>query len=402
MAAMAAATAAREAERVRRVAIAERPDWREIAAANGFAFHTLDGEPYWDESACYEFTLAEIETGLETPTAELHALCVELVGRAAQDERLLRRLALPPEAWDAIRDSWHRADPSLYGRFDFAFDGAGPAKLLEYNADTPTALYETAVFQWLWLEDQLRRGALPPGTDQFNSLHDKLLARIAAIGAGRSLHLACLGEDPEDRGTIAYLADCATQAGLPAVLIDVEAIGLAEDGTFVDAQSRPIERLFKLYPWEWIWSDPFGAKIGPSPTRFLEPPWKAVLSNKGLLPLLWEAEPGHPNLLPAFFEDDPRKAQLGTSFARKPLYSREGANVLLVRDAAVLDRDEGPYGAEGYVRQGLAELACQDGNYAVVGSWIVGEEPAGICLRESRTPITTNRSRFVPHVITPA
>ena len=384
---------------MRRIAILERPDWRDQAAANGFTFHTAGGERYWDESACYVFSLAEIETQLEAPTAELNALCLDCVGRAVNDERLLRRLAIPPLAWDAIGESWRRADPTLYGRFDLAYGGEGPAKLLEFNADTPTALYESAVFQWLWLEDMKRRGLIDPAVDQFNSLHEKLIARLAKIAAGRPLHLSCQGEEPEDRGTVAYLEDCAVQAGLSTRFVDLETVGLGDDGSFMDGQAQPIERLFKLYPWEWIWTDPFGRSVRASPTRFLEPPWKAILSNKGLLPLLWEMAPGHPNLLPSFFEDDARKAQLGHSFARKPLFSREGANVLLVRDATVLDREEGAYGAEGFIRQALAPLANFDGHYAVIGSWLVGDEPAGICIRESTTPITTNGSRFLPHMI---
>src|SRR6202035_6105972 len=87
---------------------------------------------------------------------------------------------------------------------------------------------------------------------------------------------------------------------------------------------------FKLYPWEWMLHDEFGARLAGAPTRWIEPPWKALLSNKGILPLLWEMFPDHPNLLPAFFEDDPNAASLGGSFVRKPLYSREGANVALV------------------------------------------------------------------------
>ncbi|HYF57214.1 MAG TPA: glutathionylspermidine synthase family protein [Salinarimonas sp.] len=383
---------------MRRVAIPERPDWREVAEASGFGFHTLDGEPYWDETAYWAFTLEEIERDLEAPTAELHALCRELVGRVVGDERLLTRLAIPPAAWDTIRESWRREDPSLYGRFDLAYDGTGPAKLLEYNADTPTALYETGAFQWLWLEALRGTGALPAEADQFNSVHDRLIATLGRIGRARQLHLTCLSDAPEDRGTVAYIEDCALQAGLRTRFVDIGEIALRDDGTFADSQGA-IRLLFKLYPWEWMFADAFGSKVAGSGCRFLEPPWKAILSNKGILPILWEMAPGHPNLLPAFFERDPRKAELGPSFAKKPLLSREGANVLLVRDAAVLDRDEGPYGAEGYVRQALATLARGEGGYAVIGSWIVGDEPAGIGLRESAGPITTNRSRFLPHAI---
>jgi glutathionylspermidine synthase len=124
-----------------------------------------------------------------------------------------------------------------------------------------------------------------------------------------------------------------------------------------------------------------------------------VLSNKGILPLLWQMYEGHPNLLPAFFEDDPNAARLGSSFVRKPLYSREGANVSLVADGVAVSAQEGPYGAEGFVRQALAPLPDFGGLYPVVGSWLVAGEPCGLSIREDATPITGNGSRFLPHAI---
>lgn len=384
---------------MRRVAIPERADWRAQAARAGFHFHTFEGAPYWDESAYYAFSLAEIEDAIEEPSRALHALCLAFVERAVRDSAILASLAIPEHAWDVIRASWERRDPALYGRLDFSYGGTGPAKLLEYNADTPTALYESAVFQWLWLEDGLARGRLPAGADQFNALHERLIARLAEIAPPGGIAFASFSDAPEDRGTVAYLQDCALQAGLAAPFLPVEAIGLASDGDFVDEAGRPIGCLFKLYPWEWMFADPFGAAVGTCATRFVEPPWKAVLSNKGLLAHLWAMEPGHPNLLPAYFEDDPAKAALGRSFVRKPLYAREGANVLVVRDGTVAARQEGPYGAEGYVRQALAELPCFDGHRALVGSWIVGDAPAGLCLREGDGLITTDRARFLPHLI---
>ncbi|KMO40614.1 hypothetical protein VQ03_13945 [Methylobacterium tarhaniae] len=72
-----------------------------------------------------------------------------------------------------------------------------------------------------------------------------------------------------------------------------------------------------------------------------------------------------------------------------------------MRDGAVAARVEGPYGSEGYVRQGLAALPRFDGRHALVGSWMVGDEPAGLCLRESDGLVTTDRARFVPHIIDP-
>ena len=143
----------------------------------------------------------------------------------------------------------------------------------------------------------------------------------------------------------------------------------------------------------------FGATIAKAPTRWIEPPWKAILSNKGMLPLLWEMFPGHPNLLPAYFEDDPKAAQLGTSFVRKPLFSREGANVTLVSAGTTLIEQEGPYGAEGFIRQALAPLPNFSGQYPVIGSWLVDHTPCGLSIREDENPITGNTSRFLPHAI---
>lgn len=384
---------------MQRIACEERPDWRERAEAVGFDFHTIDGARYWDERAYYSFTLKEIENDLEDPSAELDGMCRELVARAIDDDRILKRLAIPVAFWNWIARSWKRGDPSLYGRFDLRYDGKGPAKLLEYNADTPTGALETGVFQWQWLEQAIAGKKLPAAADQFNSLHEQLIAGWKTIGAGRKLALTAIRENPEDAGTVAYLEDCAQQAGLQTQLIPVDDIGKDGRGQFVDTEDRPIELLFKLYPWEWMMREAFGASLPGASTQFVEPPWKAILSNKGILPLLWEMFPNHPNLLPAYFEDDEKAASLGNSYARKPLYSREGANIELLTQGKPLDRDAGPYGAEGFIRQALAPLPQFDGNYVVLGSWIAAGKACGLSLREDASPITKNTSRFLPHAI---
>jgi len=384
---------------MRRIACPERNDWRVTAQTCGFDFHTIDGERYWDERAYYAFTLDEIERQIETPTGEIDAMCLELVGRATRDEKYLRALKIPEAYWPLISDSWHRDEASLYGRLDLSFDGRNPAKLLEYNADTPTSIFEAAVFQWTWLEQAIERQIISARADQFNSIHERLIETWKKLGHGRHLHLAGMTDNIEDAGTLAYLEDTARQAGLPTTLIDIENIGLRDDGRFVDLDDRPIELSFKLYPWEWMFHDAFGADLAKARTRWIEPPWKAILSNKGMLPLLWQMFPGHPNLLPAFFEDDPDAAQLGTSFVRKPLYSREGANVALISQGVTLVEQAGPYGSEGFIRQALAPLPEFSGQYPVLGSWLVDHAPCGLSIREDENPITGNTSRFLPHAI---
>ena len=384
---------------MQRIACPERDDWRLTADQTGFDFHTVDGERYWDERAYYGFTLDEIERQIEGPTSEIDAMCLELVGRAIDDEPTLRRLKIPQVFWPLISASWHNDEGSLYGRLDLAFDGRSPAKLLEYNADTPTSLFEAAVFQWTWLEQAIERRIVPGRADQFNSIHEHLIAAWKKLGEGRPLHLAGTTENPEDAGTLAYLEDTARQAGLATTLIDIEDIGWRDDGNFVDLDDRAIDLAFKLYPWEWMFHDAFGAQLAKAPTRWIEPPWKAILSNKGILPLLWEMFPHHPNLLPAYFEDDPAAASLGASFVRKPLYSREGSNVALVSGGVTLAEQQGPYGAEGFVRQALAPLPNFSNQYPVLGSWLVDHVPCGLSIREDENPITGNSSRFLPHAI---
>ena len=147
------------------------------------------------------------------------------------------------------------------------------------------------MFQWTWLEQAIERHIIPAHADQFNSIHERLIERWKKLGDGRHLHLTGITGNAEDAGTLAYLEDTARQAGLATTLIDIEDIGWRDDGGFVDLDDRPIELAFKLYPWEWMFHDAFGAQLAQAPTRWIEPPWKAILSNKGILPLLWEMFP---------------------------------------------------------------------------------------------------------------
>ncbi|WP_349572339.1 glutathionylspermidine synthase family protein [Azotobacter salinestris] len=382
---------------MRRITLRERPDWRAQAERLGFAFHTFAGEPYWDESAAYRFSLRQIEADLEAPTEELHAMSLALVEEVVASEALLARLGVPAFFHDHLAASWRRREPHLYGRLDLAYDGQSPAKLLELNYDTPTALYEAAFFQWLWLEQLRLSGELPPGADQFNSIQECLFERFAGLSVPQPLYFASVRDSLEDRGTLDYLRDIATQAGHDARHIAIEDIGLDRTGGFVDLDERHIPTLFKLYPWEFLLEEDFGPHIAGAFTRFIEPPWKAVLSNKGILALLWERHPGHPNLLPAFFDPEPGAA-LPAGWVRKPLFSREGANIQLHAADGLRLCVPGPYGGAA-VRQACRLLPCFAGQYPVIGSWVVGDRACGIGIREDASPITQDSSRFLPHFI---
>jgi glutathionylspermidine synthase len=380
---------------MKRLDMVPRPDWPQKMEELGFSFHSIDGI-YWDERACYEFTSVQIDA-LEEATAELHGMCVGAAGHVIASGDY-ERFAIPPEFIPLIERSWNDDEATLFGRFDFSWDGrAGDKnapKMLEYNADTPTSLIEASVAQWYWLQDVVM--PTQPRADQFNSLHEKLIERWKEILEelpGKTVHFTCVTDSEEDLGNLDYLRDVAMQGGVEAKSIDIGDIGWdAVAKVFADTENNEIKTLFKLYPWEWMVREAFGRNLIYSRMRTIEPPWKMLLSNKAILPVLWELHPGHPNLLPSFYE--PQK--FATDFVKKPILSREGANVTITTDKGQI-AIPGEYGAEGFIYQAYHPLPVYAGSHTVIGSWIIGDEPAGIGIREDESPVTKNTSRFLPH-----
>jgi len=367
-----------------------RADWREKVESIGLTYHSHDTGPYWDESTCYELSAQEVDV-LEVAANALHFLCIDAAEAVIKNE-WWPRLGIPPAAIPSILRSWERDDFSLYGRFDLGFDGVSPPKLLEYNADTPTALVEAAVAQWFWLLDT------HPGADQFNSIHERLIEAWRRW-KGKTVHFSGIKENAEDEMTVLYLRDTCEQAGVETRSVFIEDIGWdPRQRLFVDLDLRRIEHCFKLYPWEWLWHEEFGAHLPTESVQFIEPAWKMLLSNKGLLPILWELFPGHPNLLPAFELAEP----LGGNYIRKPKLGREGSNVTWMQGGAVLEETGGDYGEEGHVYQAPATMPEFGGHHPVFGVWVVDHEAAGLGIREDTRRITGNLSRFVPHFFSPA
>ncbi|MEV4337865.1 glutathionylspermidine synthase family protein [Streptomyces sp. NPDC049590] len=385
-----------------------RPGWQQTVEAQGLVYpltrHPDDSlSPYWDESAYYVFSLQEVEA-LEETVADLHRMCLAAADHIVAEDRLADLGITDGRVAAAVTESWHRRAelPSLYGRFDLRYDGTGPAKLLEYNADTPTSLVEAASPQWFWMEERF------PGADQWNSLHERLVeawrAQAALLPPGAPLHFAHSAADElgEDLMTVAYLKETAEQAGLTTDWLAMEEIGWDTlSGRFVDNRLRFIRGIFKLYPWEWLTTDSFGGHVldtldnggGTGSTLWIEPAWKMLLSNKALLAILWELYPGHPNLLPAYL-DGPRDLATTTGYVTKPLLGREGAGITVHAPGTPSPPREDPC-----CYQQLSPLPAFDGNHTVLGTWVVGGEPAGLGIRESTGLITDEYARFLPHVI---
>jgi glutathionylspermidine synthase len=370
-----------------RVRLDPRPNWQKRVEEHGLHFHTLRGEPYWDESAAYLLSSYEVDT-LELATQTLHQMCLDLVQEVI-DQRMFGLFLIPKEFEERVIRSWEEREPSIYGRFDLAYDGVSPPKLLEYNADTPTSLLEASVIQWFWLKDVDERG------DQFNSIHERLLEAWQALREfdDRPIHFAAQEGIVEDYVTVEYLRDTAIQSGFETNYLDVEQIGWdMPHHQFVDASGLPIHRCFKLYPWEWLVREDFGKHLLQSQTKWVEPCWKMILSCKSILPILYERHPESPYLLPASFE--PLE---GGNHVKKPAHAREGANITLTINGKVQQQTDGPYMDSPFIYQQLAPMKAHDGHFPVYGSWVVNGVSCGVGIREDDTMITKNTSRFVPH-----
>jgi glutathionylspermidine synthase len=389
---------------LKRIAITPRANWQTTVEGQGFNWHTLASDPgvdptYWDETHAYEFTLGEVEA-IEEASTVLYRMCLSAVQHII-DNDMMSKLAIPPAFHEMIKRSWERQDLDLYGRFDFALDPQGVPKMLEFNADTPTSLLEASVIQWFWMEDYAKRTGQT--LDQFNGMHEKLIEVLKDVGASNlgpdeTFYFSAVAENQEDTGTVEYIRDCAIQAGLKTEYIAIEDIGW-NGSTFTNLNEQPITTIFKLYPWEFLVREEFGLHMTKDPWDVIEPSWKLLLSNKGLLPILWELYPNHKNLLPAYWSSAP----LNGNYAEKPMLAREGADVKIVKDGNVIAEgvNRGYDKLADSIYQAYMPLPKFDGMTPIIGSWIVGGQPAGMGMREDVNEVTGNTSRFIPHYFKP-
>lgn len=400
---------------MKREIITPRPDWMERADEVGFTYHsggvTPEGEndgAYWYEEACYAFTAEEVDI-IEAASAELHARCLDAVDFVISEPGLIKSVfGIPDFAVDVIVNSWKQQHPYVMGRFDLAFNPkTQQVKMLEYNADTPTLVIETAVVQWFWLQSKF------PDADQFNSLHEKLIERYREIGKllpkNEAITFTSLPKDPdplqpeaswspEEYNHVQYFMDLAQQAGLQTSWCPIHELGWdSSRECFVDQMNNQIRFLSKLYPWEWLLEENGGIHLCRPKVMaemgVLEPAWKMLLSNKAILAVLHRLFPHHNNILPCWFDE----SEAGGTYIAKPILSREGSNMKLVRPGEVDVITDGAYGGFPMIYQRAVELPKFDGQHVVIGSWMVGEEPAGMIIRESESPIVVSTSRIVPH-----
>jgi glutathionylspermidine synthase len=371
-----------------------RRGWQVTVEEQGLIWHSEGDQSYWDESAYYAFTHAEVER-IEDASEAVYQLFLEAGDKIVSDPELMELFGIPAYCHKPIKAAWKAEPPSLnYGRFDFGYNGEGEPKLFEFNCDTPTSLLEAAVIQWEWKEQ------LFPELDQFNSLHEKLIGRWAELRPrlhGKRIWFTHTADPShEDTITTTYLRDLASQAGLETHAVLIDDIGLDAHGRIVDHEDQLITAIFKLYPWEWIVGESYGPDVVRHlpETAWMEPIWKMIWSNKAVLQILWTMFPNHPNLLAASV----RPERIGGSYVAKPFLAREGANIEVVDRGETLARTGGEYVEGLTMYQELYPLRDFGNGYPVIGSWVVDGEAAGMGIREDGL-ITGNRARFIPHVI---
>ncbi len=378
---------------MKRVRIKVRENWEQKVSELGLSFYNTQEGLYWDESVCYSFSKEEIEK-IKKVSEELHLMCLNTVCYII-DKNLFHLFSLNDFYKEAIIKSWSNNDFYLYGRFDFCVNkDLSEIKLLEYNADTPTSLLESAYIQKDWEREFLNL------KEQDFSFHNKLVDRFKIIfnkckSSFFNFYCFFINEDIANTG---YLEICAKEAGFITSLEDIKTLKFNfNKKSFETKEGNSIFNMFKLYPWEWFYKEEYSQEMAENRNdiNFVEPVWKMLLSNKAILPILWELFPEHPNLLEAYF-DSPGNMK---NYVIKPCLSREGSNIVIIENNKIIKETGGVYGDGRKIYQKLLKLPEFDDNYPMIGSWVVGDSFAGIGIRENNNLITDNFSRFVPSYI---
>lgn len=386
---------------IERISVTPRPNWVKAVEDIGFTFHTIENgtiDPtYWDEKVAYKLTEEKVDE-IDDATQLLYQMCMSAVDEVVASDERMRRFAIPQRYWESIRRSWQRKDLDVYGRFDLTFDSNGKPKMYEFNADTPTSLFEAAAVQWYWLEE-MRKTKGQEEWDQFNLIDERLVEAWQGVkehyvdGSDAPVYFSAVRESEEDVGTVQYMMDTAIRAGIDARFIAIEDLGW-NGSVITDLEENAIGTLFKLYPWEWLVQEEIGNYLFQDVCDLIEPNWKMLLSNKAITAQLWEMYPNHELLIPTYWTED---KVLGKNYVQKPIFSREGSGIRVVKDGKKTDADTDFYGKEGFIYQEYMPPLDFDGNRPVFGTWVVAGRSCGMGIREDSDEITKNTSRFIPH-----
>ena len=384
-----------------------KPLTSEFLESIGFYWHTDEDKSPYVADELVVVSQEEADKYYEA-TNELYDMFVE-AGEYVIENDLLHEIGIPFNLIDMVKQSWENdVHWHLYGRFDLAggVDGK-PIKLIEFNADTPTALFETAIVQWALLKAN--------GMDdrsQFNNTYEAIkenFKRLVVMGGdtekfgeiydGWKILFSSVKGSIEDENTTKLLQAAANEAGFGtdfAFADEVEFDG--EEGVFKDNEN--FEYWFKLIPWENIGIDESGLALmlreimENQKAIILNPAYTLMFQSKAFMKILWDLYPNHPLLLETSYEPLEGKRQV-----EKRVFGREGANTVILNEQNhVMAQEEGEYENFAPIYQEYVELPIDKNGESYQAGVFYAYEACGLGFRRGGL-ILNNYSKFVGHVI---
>jgi len=373
----------------------------------GFVWHTDSDETPYISDQLVILSEAEAEAYYEAGN-ELYDMFVE-AGDYVIENNLFHEIGIPFNLIDLIKESWENdVHWHLYGRFDLAggIDGK-PIKLLEFNADTPTAVFETAIVQWAIL----KQNGLEEES-QFNALYEALVENFKRLVTleesvesfeeryeGWKFLFTSIKDNAEEENTVRLLQHIAEEAGYVTEFAYIDEIEFSEEDGIVYG-GETYELWFKLIPWEDIALEEsdlamlLKSIILNQKAIIFNPVYTLMFQSKAMLKILWDLYPDHPLLLESAFDPLAGKKQVA-----KPIFGREGESVTILNaDGSTAAAIEGDYGNHKMVYQAYTDLPrdsegarYQAGLFFAYESCAVGFRKGGLIL--------DNMSKFVGHIV---
>jgi glutathionylspermidine synthase len=373
----------------------------------GFSWHTDDEGREFISDRVVKISEVEALT-FYGASNELYDMFVE-AGVYVIENNLLHEIGIPFNLQELVKLSWENdVHWHLYGRFDFAggVDGVD-LKLLEFNADTPTLLLETAIIQWAILKKN--------GFDeskQFNNIHYSLVENFKRLVTleenidrfdeyyeGWKILFSCVRGFKEDENTTLYLKSIAEEAGFECEFAYIDEVEFDEEGIYY--QDREFEYLFKLIPWEDIAIEEgelaslLTQIVKNQKAIILNPAYTLMFQSKAMLKILWDLYPNHPLLLETSYEP-----LVGKKYVSKPIFGREGGNVKIFdENGKLVDNHDGEYENHKTIYQEFAKLNKDSENNHYQAGVFFAYEGCGLGFRTSKELILDDRSKFCGHLI---
>ena len=372
------------------------------------------------ENSCIAVLSEDQIAFLKKASTEIYAMCMEAVKNVINNKRY-DEFGIGNLQARYIETSWadHKnASSDLCNRFDFCWDGDETLKFYEINADVPGTIYEASVIQAEVLKDLMQRGQVPAHAKQFNGIENSLLGRFKTLddqfqSRADVFHFSAMLEDAESLTSTLYLEALAQKAGWKTKFVDLNLIGANTDpassyyATFFDHDDQEIQLIYKLMAWEHIFESDFSTIIPDSKTHFIEPAWKAILSNKMLSVVLWEMFPDSPYLLPTYTSAE----KFSDSYVEKPIFGRGSEAVKIHLGDQIIRKkpdtlnpannifDDYPKVYQDY--HPLPEVSSLKGYHYLTSTWVTPDGQAcGLEFRMDRSLITEGHNvKFLSHYV---